>query len=488
VLAPQPGATVAADSLTVVVLANEPPVVSYVRASVGSRSTFLTYAGDRQWSGKVDLVGLAGRDQTLRVVTVAPADSLVQLVPFVSGQVPDLALALPLEGTVARPELRIAGSCADASPCTLTVRVDWAALFTRTGVVGFDTTVSLAPFQGPGAGEPQALTVTAGDPQGNSSTARRTVFIEPSTRLVEVGSAGVQVLDVDSTRLLFRDSTAAGVDIAVLDVASGVRTSIHPLRPGGIVTGAYLTPAGAIVALLSTSLVDSIFELRGGTASFVTVAARYRLRAAGEWAVWHSGTSTLYRRNTTTGFQELVHANGTEGDVAPNGDVAFTSGGYVWWYHGGATLQLGRGSVPRTDGTQVVYGFKFSTESSVRIYRHDGVNETLLANSFLDLSNPRYAVNGGWAVYVGVATNATQQLFSRAPDGTVRQVTTGGGVQVEAISSTGDVTFPYGPRLFSSPPYASTTAVSRVWFSNPVRFRGATAFTTIGRTGYRIVP
>jgi len=480
VLEPQRLDVVAADSLTVLVAAGPPPGVSSVRATLFSRTTLLTYLGDRQWGGKLNLAGLS-RSQEVEVWVVAPTDSLLHRVAFTYVHPVDLALTLPLEGTVARPTLRIAGTCADAMPCTVNAYFFGTTLFTHTGP-SFDFTVSLAGLYGP-AGGPQTLTVRA-NVQDHTSTLRRTVFVEPSSHLVEVGSAGVEMLDVDSTRLLFRDSTAAGQEVALLDLPSGVRTLIHPLQPGAVVTTAYLTPAGAIVA--AGLGIDSIFELRGGVVRSVGEAARYKLRVAGEWAAWHTSGLQLYRRNTTTGAQELLNAHAEMGDVADNGDVVFTASGTLRWRHGGTTLTLPQGILARTDGTQVVYHRTVNDLQGT--FRHDGVSETLLGNRAIGPEGlPPYAVNGGWAAFVTPGTDGITHLFTRAPDGTQRQVTSTTALLPDALSSAGDVVWSYGSRLFSSVPYTSATAVSRIW-PNPVRFRGTRAYTTIGRTGFRIVP
>lgn len=512
VVAPQPGDSVSTDSVTVMVNAVAPPGVNYITAAIGARSTYLSYdAGIQRWTGKLNLVGLAYGPQTLRVKALAPGDSTVELVSFVYTGAPLLGLSLPVEGTVARPQLRVAGSCVDAGGCT-SVRgtIGNTTLFTTSGAT-FDVSVSLSAYEG----TTQTLTVTADDGAGNSATESRTVFVESTSRWSEVAALGTRVLAVGPTRVLYKDSVSANsVTIRIRDLGSGADSLVIADARNWAVPSAYVTPVGAIFTLMQGDYGDAeIVEFRNGAVRRgVGLAWLGLLDVKDRWVAWLKEAAfatpslpTLFQRDVVGdstrsflagGAKTRVFGNLAIPRVAPNGDVVFTdTTGAVRRYRSGTLTQISTGvelqEVAKSDGTLIVY------RKADKIMLYDGTSETPLTPAG---APPFFEVVNGRVAFVSFGTNGSRQLFVRRQDGSVVQVSQGtGDVIPVGLGDGGEVVYTQGGRrYYAAPPWSTPVDIGTNWedvehllpinIQPRVRFYGTDAYTWLGRSGFRIVP
>jgi hypothetical protein len=481
IIEPLPGATVTADSLLVRVTASPPPLVNFIRASVGARSILLAYTDTGGWRGKVPLAGLPAGPLVLRVAATAPADSTVQTVAF-NYPLVDFALALPAEGSVARPQLRVQGTCDDATGCTVTAQVGGTVLFTAPGPA-FDQTPSFAAWEG----TRQTLTVTGRDGDGHVAQATRTVFVESTPRWVEVGAGGTRALAADSLRVLFRDSSAAGDALRLYTRATGTTEVVLSRPTGQTLTYASLTPVGMVFTLLGTSQgplqVDTLFEYRDGTLSTLGTVLNREIFLNGGFLAWHSPGDS-YLRDLVAGTTIAPNLNyPTVMGVGPNGDVLYSYNNDVWRWRAGTNTQIstGGGRQAKTDGTNIVFRYH---ETQIGLY--DGTSVTSISGTAAG-----WEANNGWVAFSTYDTNVVNHVWVRTPGGSFVQVSRGAvkGLLV-ALGAGGEVVYAQGGRRYlSAPPYATAVDVGADWLTvAPVRFDGSAAYTVLGRSAFRVTP
>jgi hypothetical protein len=449
--------------------------------------------------GTLNLAGLSEGQKSLLIWAVTSAgDSAAVQVPFVLNRAPVLTVTAPVRGTVIRTgSVRIDADCSDPSGCTrvavyATEFPDdtpdrWTLL--ADGTTSFHGDVSLAAFNG----RRITLVVQATDGLGGTSrTVHWPIYVENAAAWQEVSSGGFRALDVDATRILYVDSAAGQERVLVRALAGGTPTDVL----GGLVNlGADAVKVGRLFpggAIFSTQ--DRVYEWRGGSTSTqlaFTDDLGYLLRVEGTWAVWSAG-GTLWRRDLAAGTTFVVSTDMLTGnhDVAGNGDVAFTGANYqVYRWRDGVTTHVSNGLMgvsPRTDGTQVIW----TSDTSIYLWR--GGTPQLLTSVAITPSPPLfYDVNGGWAAYVKPSASGQGQVFTMAPDGTVRQVSPSSGeARIEAVGPDGAVVYiqPFGAvsprRWLSEPPYTARTDVGG--YIGEVRFIGDDPYFFVGRSAFRV--
>ena len=469
--------------------------VQSVTASAAGRSVVLQPILPGLVSGTLLLGGVPRGPLELRVhaVTVR-AETGDVVVPLTKDAPPALTVAAPTASTVARPTLRIDVDCTDDDPAgcqsvTATAQVGSNAFAVlASGTNGIHTDVSLAAYEE----QVTLISLRAVDSGGNVGVRTASVYVESGAGVTFVDSAGSNALDLDPTRLLFADAASR---VWIRDRATGTRTLLAPpaLQPYG-----WLHPQGAI--FVSHEGPGRLYDWRAGTLEDLGQPnSTISLVVKGKWAIWNNGM-TLLRRDLDAGTNVTVSTTALNNgnDVAPNGDVVYSTGsggGYdVARYRDGvitpitADVDTEHWNVyPRTDGTNVLY-LKSDQHGStviqpVRITLWTGTTETVFPDLFASALDVGYAANGGWIAYTVIDGGGERQIRIRAPDGTDRQATFAASSSfLRALGADGTVVYAYGTSLYAirAPYTGGPTRLGRNWFQ--ASFRGSELLLRLGNT------
>jgi hypothetical protein len=512
IVAPRQNDSIPQDQMTVEVIGNAPPATTSIRAWLpnGRPPGVLEYAGNNRWTGQVSTIGVDPRVlQPLKVVAVAPADSLVQTVALYNqNHWPVLTLTAPVLGLVVRDTtaVRVAGTCdaaANATPCTVTARVGSGPSVSVTGPA-FDFTVAV----------PQSsnLVVTATDAHGASDREERGLIVETSPLWHEVASAGSWIEAASPNFLFYSDSSAdTGVRaLRLRNLATATDAVIRADFARRSLGYARVTPTGVVFSIRGGLAGDSLMVYHDGVLGHVGMTNGY-VRVNGGWMAWLSPDTTLYLRDVVAGSTTPIAAKAYSLDVAANGDVVFEQAMMVKRYCGGVVTTIGPGESPKTDGNLIVYTSPWSEKMVVHpseiqyVYLYDGSGSTKLSAGYNSTPSSyvhgSYAVRNGWVFYNTLGPSGGWQLFSRAPDGTTRPVSTEGppadfeipyGMQEpHAVGDNGEVAFMESfastipTMIYAAPPYAVRTAVGS-W--RPLEFFGSTLYVRLGRSFFQILP
>jgi hypothetical protein len=485
VLEPAYGDTVVGDSLQVRVRAGAPPQMTFIRARVGANSIYLAYTDSGLWQGKVPMAGVRRGPQTLVLTGQTPTDSVSQSVPFQYGIVAlQLILTAPLNGTVANPQVLVSGSCSDSQPCVVSIRIGSTSFWSGPGE-NFSHTVSLAPWEG----TEQTLSVYSTAADGNQVVATRKVFIESSPHWQEVASGGTHMLAVDSSGILYRDSTASSDALYFQRLPSGTPELVLSRDPASEprprVIYAAITPTGAVFSLPSpTASYDSLFEYHEGALRSDGIALTGHTVTRGRWLAWQTSTVIFLRDQVAdTVYQPPVPPFPGIADVGPNGDVIFAAAGSLYRSRGGSNTGIAYnvGGTAKTDGDLVAFRYY-----NPQIGLYNGTSVTVLSGQGL-----RFDVNNGWTMFTAYDTNAIVQGWVRMPGGSFIQATQGSPRSLPSIiGPNGELVFSKaGRRYYTAFPYSSASDVGSDWIGPaPVAFSGSTVYTFLGRTAFRILP
>ena len=460
------------DAFRITVSATTDEEVTGVTATFAGRSFPLTFLNGA-WSAIVSFAGLSG-SQTV-TVTARTASGLTgtATATYILDNAPAVQVESPASYQVASPSIRVKAACSDddAAGCTsLVVRVAGTTAALAEGTGSVDATVSLAAHDG----KQILLEFVGRDPAGQTTTVARDVYVEASSAWTgPVHGPGV-LLDADAGRLL-----AAGAGRVLLQTRStGAVQTIF--EQGGIeFPEGYLTARGAIFVERSSHLLRRVRDWRDGVlttfeSDFVTM-----FKVKGDWALWHQENNKLIRRDLRAGTNLQVSriAGNVDNDVAPNGDVVFwTNGTYdVFRYRGDTATALTTTADPLwnvhplTDGTHVVYRKQDPCCGGQR-YRLMMMGPT---GGEVPLSDPSfeevgpgdgYQVAGGWIAFTRVGPTGVRQVWRRAPDGTITQLTTSAQHSlIVTLGANGDVVYRRGLERFAVKPGGSPVPIGRHW-------------------------
>ncbi len=509
VLQPAANATVG-DSVRVTVRVDSARAsVASIVASASGRSVTLqpgTTAGTV--TGILVLAGTPRGPTELRVVgTTVDGDSTVIVVPIAHDGRPGLTVTNPLRNTVARPQLRVDFDCVDddAAGCRsvalLATRADLGDEYetVATGTTGIHANVSLAQFDGLQV----YLQFRGTDSRGQVRTRVDTVFVESSTALTEVASAGAFLLDLDppTARVLFADTAGA------LRLRTGQTETL--IGNFGVPRVARLHPQGAI---FGGGYTDRVYDWRNGTLVDLGVL-NSGLAVDGTWALYSNATN-LYRRDLSTGTTAQIssQANNFRNDIAGDGTAVFSSSrgtagdGYdIYRYDAGGITRLTAdadasfwNAWPVTDGTNFVYrkspqnGAQVLQPGRIALWRNG--TETLLSSTLRNVEPGRdYAAEGGWVAFTNADAGGIIQVYTRAPDGTVRRATsTGTASSLRALAPDGTVLYANGRSVYAiRAPYTGTPVrIASDWYGyveEPFRVIDGDVFLFLGRSVFRAV-
>ena len=506
-LAPRPD-TIAGDSVRVTVAVDSANAsVSSVVARAGGNSVTLQPGGfPGQVTGVLSLMGVPRGPVDLRVTaTTVNGDSATITRGIIHDTPPVVTSTNPLNGTVARPDLRVDADCADDDPAgcasmAVTVRnlsggSDLAQV--ASGTTSIHTTLSLAAYD-------QAvfvLVISGTDSRGQKRFVIDTVAVESSPVLTEAGSGGARMLDADSSRLLFRDNAGS------LFVRSGGLDSL-------VKASAYPDPRFTFLHSYGAAFATGPFPPQGYDWHAGTLVSlgqvNAELQATGAWAIWSNGTS-LYRRDLAAGTSQLVatDANNYGNDVAADGTVAYGttgsgSGAYdIYRFSGGSPTPITAdvdavswNVYPVTDGSLFLY-YKTNqhgapTLQNGRIAMWKAGVETLLSDSFTVSVEPHqyYEAENGWVAYLTHDGGGLVQAHVIAPDGTDRLASSTTATVIRGLSGEGTLVYASGGALYATrAPYTSRVRIGHDWPHEAygrVRFRGPELLLLLGRTAFRV--
>jgi hypothetical protein len=468
--------------------------VASIDASAGGRTVVLQAVSPGLVGGTLDLSGLPAQRLELRVHAVTVfGDTGVATVPFVKNEPPTLSVTSPHAGQVTSGTARVDVECSDDSPTgcrSVTVSATpegGTPQQLASGTTSIHTTVDVSGYEG------KQVVYTFEGTDSLNFVARVQVgptYVESSSALVLLDSAGSEVLDADSTRTLYigpgglwmRDRVAGTRDSAVVPI-SRIMGRLHP--------------QGAIV--IDGNTFGHVYDWRLGALQDLGMANSSKsLHVAGSWAIWNQGT-TLFRRDLLSGSTITVDtaAGNINNDVAPNGDVVWWSGtgadAYdIYRYRAGAVTRITadpdavhRNTYPVTDGTNILY-FKSNPGNDVLFA---GGAESILAGPFAS-ANPHsfYEANAGWIAWVYSDAAGALQIRTRSPGGIERAATFSATSSViHALGPDGTLVFTRGGSLYAvrAPYSAAPVRLSK----NPAwaAFRGSRLLVFLGNSVFDAV-
>jgi len=445
------------------------------------------------WVGTISLDGLARGDKLITTTVLDVFNNRsVSSRSFNYDQKPALTIAAPLNYTVGRPQLHIAATCADDDPVgcvSLKVTKDGSSTVIASGQTGIDETVSLSSFDGTSV----TLRFAATDSVGQVTNEYRTVFVESSTRMVDLLSVSGSIWDVQPDRVLYLDSSTGGSALKVLDRSSG-GISVVMNGVGIVPVYGYLTPKGAIFVAQSGSVLTSrVYDWRDGVLIDLGFPnSAISLKVKGNYAIWNQ-QPLLMMRNLVDGTDTTVttQAGNWRDDVAANGDVVYwhDSTYQIYRYTNGVTSRLTddallRNVYPLTDGVNVIY---LKQPYQLAIFTSSG--ESILTPVSSREPNPYtdYQVNDGWAAFTKPGTDGVLQIWLRAPNGGSTQLSFfGTSSSINALGLKGEVTWNSGSRLYLSKPGENPVDVGSSLGKS--FYQGGQWYVTIGRSLFLLVP
>jgi hypothetical protein len=405
---------------------------------------------------------------------------------------PTVTVTAPENLDVARPTIAVAARCDDCTRLVVFAVGDTLA----GGSTSVNTTISLAAFDG------RTVSLAFIGKRGRWDVrVVRTVYVEASPNLEDMGAAGGVVSDYRAGRALYYTQDASGVRVAIRTLASGA-DEVIPLPPITSAGAMFLTPGGAILAAEPNTL----YDWRNGTLrSSGNLNSASSLHVAGSYATFGLGGTpasgaTLYRRDLNTGADVTIAGGvgNTRNRVDENGDVAYwTSGDYaVYHFQNGASTRLTNdpatslwNTYPVTDGINIVYRkhTPCCNNQQYQIILHDRTAETVLspASSVEPSSDQHYRVRGGWAAFLRPVSDQTRQLWMRSPTGVLQSIgSPASSMSIDALGDNGVVVYGSGERRFLLEPGGAPRDVGAS--RGEVVFRDGSFYVLLGRRVLKI--
>jgi hypothetical protein len=449
------------EQMPVVVKVTSPSEVTSVQAAVGTQTVALT-SSPTNWTGTISLAGLPrGSHQLVVTATNAAAQTQQATRTFLFDKQPVLTVTSPANDTLGQPDVRVAASCTDDGPsCVIAVSVAGGG---QMAVGNGSIDALIRPPDGV-----STLEITARDSMNRTTQALRRVLVTTNPKLTPTATYPGNILDLQADRALVYDTLTSPFTLRIVNRATNANQTIWTANANEeAVTGAYLTPGGAIFIIRSAvNFLTQLREWRDGALVNLGGVHPTSLEVKGQWAIYNaaqSGLAPLILRDLITGTNTIVdaHAGNNNNDVTADGRVVFwdypVSGPYqIIEYAPGPpssitplTAHPSKASVfPVTDGVNIVFT-RFDPnfqpmEVSIVLRAGDGT-ETVLATHFGTLPllpADHFHVAGGWVAFTRPGTGGSTQVWVRAPDGTERQLSsTGSHAFVRGVNETGEVIF-----------------------------------------------
>jgi len=462
-----------------------------------------TYGCRPGWSGSISLNGLT-RGEKLLIVTGTDVfgNKSMSSVSFNYDQSATITITDPQNYTVARPQLQITASCSDDAPTgcvSLKVTISDTSILIAAGQDSINQNVSFSAYDG----EQVDLLFEAKDSAGQFTRTLRTVYVESSTKLVDVASVDGTIWDVTPDRILFLDTSTDEDILKIRDRSSGVDTVVMK-DIDKIPTYGFLTPKGAIFVEKDKNpenfLMDTVYDWRdnvlvdlGHPNSF------YSLKVKGNYAIWNQ-QPLLFLLDLISGISTTISndAGNTHNDVASNGDVAYwqVSPYQIFRYSGGVTTQLTNDATlwntyPLTDGVNVIYRKHTpccdNQTFAISLYTASGELTLAPARSQEPYPGTGYQVNNGWAAFTIPGVDGVLQVWLRSPAGDLTQESFFGmSSRIKALGPNGDLLWVTANRTYFDTPGAMPVDIGSS-LCKPF-YQDGQWYGTIGRSLFRIEP
>jgi hypothetical protein len=463
--------TVVGDSVRVTArVVSAPASIASVEAILNGVTTPMSSVGGAPPTTVLHTAGLPDGTYPLRVrATTVNGDTgsaTVNILRTTAEQ--GLVITRPEPGTVARPLLRIDAECLGCNRIQVRLLVppfvvgDSMPLL-ASGVTSVHTDVSLAQWDGKHNLQLWILGRSASN--GQTTLLTRDVAADSTSRISEGLSGRHRLIGFSSSVLLeargYSPSSSTNTDythfsIIQVDRASGDSSVLIPdytqgfarAYTGGWVIGNHYD--------LHNGVLSSIPTLNGLTS------------VSGDWAGWQEGANALVRRrNLAAGTTETVDSLAQQNaapEVADNGDIVWAGmDRNIYRAHlGGPTQQLTSTATatsfmaqPITDGVNVAWIY-VPQGLPKRLYLYTAAGQTIdlgdvAPNGSAYLFHTMYEVRNGWTAFIRPDAGGFRPVWTRAPDGTLRQVTfTGGHASLLALGKAGEVIYGFAGRAYSS--------------------------------------
>jgi hypothetical protein len=436
---PVPSAAVG-DSLAVAATITSPYALASVTAQVGSVSGAMTTSLNSTGTLDISTIPTGPAMLTVTVTDVLGGTGSAN-VTFAHDYAPVLTVTAPLPGTVARPTLHVAASCTDTDAygcASIAVRLTspTGTALASTSAATLDQTLDLTTY----LGKQINLYIVATDTAGATTVSQvLPIYIDTSPRLVEVESVLAPIVDLDSTRILYGTSIhTRGTTSGDVTLPSSLGTTCR-LSTNGAFCDSGEWKSGSIATTWTTAVSSSNFPAQ---------VPGYTIAGRGNAAIW-SGPDpggpplfdAYYRDSAgakTTNLASLSSGFLVPQDVAANGDAVFIlndplSNNYVvYLYRGGVWSAITDTSpagpkyqVALTDGTNVIYHRWYLGVGGGGTYLYNESAATTVAlvpDNSCNLFSASYALYNGWTVYAAPDGACTQQVWTRAPNDTRKQI------------------------------------------------------------------
>lgn len=498
ILSPQTNAIIA-NTLPLNVSVSSLYELSNVTARLGPLVANLNYSAN-SWTTTFDTSSFVRGSYTLTVTAQDVFGNSGQTQRAVRvDRPPMLNVAAPINGSVAKPNLYVSVAASDDDPAD--VRIDvyknstW--LFTGTNTVEKIFT----GFAG-------SLRIEAKDSSNQKTVAQRTVYIEPSTNLVEAISAPGPLLDFSGSRLLYTsipDPPQAPTG-RLLDLLTGMTIEAPAFWSSYPVPGQYYKPtlgwvsAGSAVLAYETPSVYGAFVLALQNTNFSVIAQNEIPPEQVVNGACFIGPSLFDFSKSTNGcspyfgqcsacpsayfYRDLVQNEIVFADT--NG--VFRSRPIDPTNICSRVITLVSSKAPAgnpvTDGTNVL--FHWSTNIIANINGQDEVLATWLSSQ-----NMQYLANGGWIAFTKPGTMNQQQIWTRSPSGQFEQRTFFSiSSYLESLNSDGSVTFQiFNQGEPSAGRYFSVSGAQPIWINSgqgKVKWEAGDLFVILGRSAFRL--
>lgn len=508
---PAPGSSLIGNELTTVVTITSIYELKSVTATIAGITTPLVYSEDpvcidsrcrSGFSSIIDLRSQPSGDYTL-VIEATDSRGITNSIQrsVTLDRPPELIVNAPIALSVSRGDLVLEADCSDQEgACAVNVSIFcgvdiaiYQCAFQKTQTSTLSEVAEVSEYDN------FQLTVRfkATDGAGQTITDERVVTVETSPLIEAVSSVRGEILDFDSTRILYNFDG----DYFIHLTDTGVSTRIDLPSDLRLYEG-FLTPRGAFLSLTSDSVLDArLYDFNDGALyELDTPNGAFSSSGSGNYIVYNTNGNAgsggrLIRRNLETKTNTIIseNAGNNENDVNDDGQVVFWSRDYQIVSSSGGTETIVASDAdlwatyPINGIDKIVYRLHdpccSNQRYSLRLIQNG--SDTLLSDfRSLNVSpGADYAINGEWVAFTDAGSAGQSQVWTLDPTGRKLQRSDfGTGSSIAALAMDGDLLFVNGSTHLLSAPSGQylDTEVSRGQIGVAHKINGKW-FVSIGR-------
>ena len=410
---------------------------------------------------------------------------------FIFDRKPKLIIDSPLKHSVATSSktplnIRCTDDTGDCQIEVKTYAVTWAS-----GINQVNTTIDLSEYNGWNSQYPYygsvMISITLTDALGQHTFTENPIYVELSDQLSFVANAPNRIKDFDGQRMLTSTEDPNDNVPAVLSIYDGINgtTNTIPVPTDRSLreVDSYLTPNGAIFEAIPSGVYEwynsSLSQISFAT-DIQTVTSDYALLTSGNslWRRQFSQDNNILIQNRSPSTKNQV----TQYSLAHNGNIGFstqtTDEAYIYADNEGFKLLTDSDSNPVSAGsvyldtmlgTTAVYEQSCVDNLGCRLFYHDGITETFLAEEIKQSDFNAYTrVKNDWAVWLHDFGTGQQLGVYHPQFFTENRILFGTPSRVESLNDIGEVMLINGAKRYLSTPF------------NPLREIG----TSLGKVYY----